>query len=202
MPPPSRLRYERAARRWLRGSHQHGANRRAQSLRQAEHHGIGVRGQFAHRAVQMAGGVEDARAVHVNLDAARRARCRRCLRTHPADRPCRPPCCACSRFRSAPVGAQCGAGWPDRGRECRPSAGCRRRSGTGRTRQPENQAIIESSQSSRCARDSQITSWPCSVWILIAMVLPMVPVGTNRPASLPRISAARCSRRLTVGSSP
>ena len=30
-----------------------------------------------------------------------------------------------------------------------------------------------------CARDSQMTSWPCSVWILMAMVLPMVPVGTN-----------------------
>src|SRR5581483_1400806 len=47
-----------------------------------------------------------------------------------------------------------------------------------------------------------MTSWPCSVRSLMAMVLPMVPVGTKRAASLPAISAARCSRWLTVGSSP
>src|SRR5256885_10819154 len=35
----------------------------------------------------------------------------------------------------------------------------------------------------------------------MAMVLPMVPVGTNRAAGLPMISAARSSRRFTVGSS-
>ena len=51
--------------------------------------------------------------------------------------------------------------------------------GTARIRQPENHASIESSQSSRCARESQITSWPCSVCIFTAMVLPMVPVGTK-----------------------
>src|SRR5438105_1300308 len=35
----------------------------------------------------------------------------------------------------------------------------------------------------------------------MAMVLPMVPVGTKSAAGLPAISAARSSRRLTVGSS-
>src|SRR5437879_6924076 len=35
----------------------------------------------------------------------------------------------------------------------------------------------------------------------MAMVLPMVPVGTNSAAGLPAISAARSSKRLTVGSS-
>ena len=37
------------------------------------------------------------------------------------------------------------------------------------------------------ARESQITSWPCSVCSFTAMVLPMVPVGTNSAASLPAI---------------
>ena len=40
--------------------------------------------------------------------------------------------------------------------------------GTGRARQPENHAIIDSSQSRMCARASQITSWPCRVCSLIA----------------------------------
>ena len=70
---------------------------------------------------------------------------------------------------------------------------------TARIRQPENHAIIDSSQSSRCARESQITSWPCSVSSLIAMVLPMVPVGTNSAASLPAISAARCFQPVDGG---
>ncbi len=34
------------------------------------------------------------------------------------------------------------------------------------------------------------------------MVLAIVPVGTNNAASFSKISAARFSKRLTVGSSP
>ena len=36
----------------------------------------------------------------------------------------------------------------------------------------------------------------------MAMALPIVPEGTKSAASMPRISAARASSRLTVGSSP
>src|SRR6185312_5175444 len=36
----------------------------------------------------------------------------------------------------------------------------------------------------------------------MAMVLPIVPLGTNRAASLPIMAAARCSSLFTVGSSP
>ena len=39
-------------------------------LRQAKHHGIRGRGQIANRPVQMASGVEDARAVQMHFDAA------------------------------------------------------------------------------------------------------------------------------------
>ena len=47
------------------------------------------------------GGVEDARAIQMHRQAARRARGRRSRRDIHADRPCRRPCCACFRSRSA-----------------------------------------------------------------------------------------------------
>src|SRR3990170_2882930 len=45
------------------------------------------------------------------------------------------------------------------------------------------------------------TRSPRWVWAATATRLPMVPLATKRPASLPTASAARRSRRLTVGSS-
>src|SRR3954469_16182681 len=45
-------------------------------------------------------------------------------------------------------------------------------------------------------------SWPGRVWILMAIWFPMLPLGTKMAASRANISAARCSSRLTVGSSP
>ena len=72
----------------------------------------------------------------------------------------------------------------------------------GRPTQPENQASMESSYSSTCARTSQITSSPWCVCSFTAMVFPMVPVGTNSAASFPAMAAARLSNRFTVGSSP
>ena len=53
-----------------------------------------------------------------------------------------------------------------------------------------------------CARCSQITSIPGCVHVLMAMRLPIEPLGTNSAASQPKISAARSCKRLTVGSSP
>src|SRR6516164_1108983 len=47
-----------------------------------------------------------------------------------------------------------------------------------------------------------MTSWPCVVCSLIAIWLPIVPLGTNNAASRPKISAARRSSRLILGSSP
>ena len=74
--------------------------------------------------------------------------------------------------------------------------------GTARIRQPENTAVVAISQSRMCERDSQITSCPGFVSSRMAIWFPIVPVGTNSPASRPKISAARFSSRLTVGSSP
>src|SRR5712692_7717739 len=51
-------------------------------------------------------------------------------------------------------------------------------------------------------RSSQMTSLPWCVHTLMAIRFPMQPVGTNSAASFPKISAARSSNRLTVGSSP
>src|SRR2546430_15592684 len=51
-------------------------------------------------------------------------------------------------------------------------------------------------------RSSQITSFPWCVQILMEIRFPMQPVGTNSAASFPKISAARFSSLLTVGSSP
>ena len=47
-----------------------------------------------------------------------------------------------------------------------------------------------------------IISWPRPRWAIWATRLPIVPLATNRPASLPSRSAARSSSALTVGSSP
>ena len=53
-----------------------------------------------------------------------------------------------------------------------------------------------------CARASHTISCPGCVSSRSAIWFPMVPVGTNSPASRPKISAARRSSRFTVGSSP
>ena len=58
-----------------------------------------------------------------------------------------------------------------------------------------------SSRTTWCSRPA-IVSWPRARWAIWATRLPIVPVATNRPASLPRSSAARSSRAMTVGSSP
>ncbi len=73
---------------------------------------------------------------------------------------------------------------------------------TVRGMHPQYAATIAISQSRMCARDSQITSCPCSVWIRAAIRFPIDPVGTKMDASRPNTSAARASSRLTVGSSP
>ena len=52
-----------------------------------------------------------------------------------------------------------------------------------------------------CPRASVTTSCPDRVCSLTATWLPIVPDGTNRAASLARISAARSCSRRTVGSS-
>ena len=77
-----------------------------------------------------------------------------------------------------------------------------RSAATVRSVHPENAAVIPISQSSTCARASHTTSCPCCVCSRIATWLPIVPVGSNSAASRPNISAARASRRFTVGSSP
>ena len=77
-----------------------------------------------------------------------------------------------------------------------------RSAATARTKHPEKTAVVAISQSRMCARDSAITSWPGCVCRRMAIWLPMVPEGTNKAASRPNFSAARCSSKLTVGSSP
>ncbi len=52
------------------------------------------------------------------------------------------------------------------------------------------------------APSSQRTSSPGRVWSMTESWLPMVPLGTNTPASFPTAAAASSSRRFTVGSSP
>src|SRR3990172_8929452 len=52
-----------------------------------------------------------------------------------------------------------------------------------------------------CASASQMTSCPGCVWVRTATWLPIVPEATKRPASFPNRSAARASRRWTVGAS-
>src|SRR4051794_4242889 len=49
---------------------------------------------------------------------------------------------------------------------------------------------------------SQRTSSPGCVWARMEAWFDMVPDDTNRAASLPSSAATRCSRWLTVGSSP
>ena len=49
---------------------------------------------------------------------------------------------------------------------------------------------------------SAIVSWPRARWASWATRLPIAPLATNSPASLPRSEAARSSSSMTVGSSP
>jgi hypothetical protein len=67
---------------------------------------------------------------------------------------------------------------------------------------PERTLIPDSSYFTTWLRRSASTSSPRWVRIRTAMELPIVPDGTNREASMPSRSAARSSRRRTVGSSP
>ena len=64
------LAIESPARHRLGASDQQGPDRRAQTLRQAEHHCIGFRGNFVHRTVQMRRRVENPRAVQMHLEPA------------------------------------------------------------------------------------------------------------------------------------
>src|SRR5687767_12351606 len=53
-----------------------------------------------------------------------------------------------------------------------------------------------------CESRSSTISWPARVCATTEIRFPIVPEGTNRPASLPSRAAAIASRRCTVGSSP
>ena len=192
MPPPSRLRYRRPSVDGFGRARQHRAYRRAQTFRQAEHHAVDIFAAIsADRLAESAGGVEHTRAIHVNLDPGRVRFVADLLRSPPTGYTTPPAILWVFSISIKPVGERCGLAVLHRLLRSRSSAECHPPASHGRARQPENQAIIASSQSRICARDSQITSWPCSVCILMAMVLPIVPVGTNSAASLPVISAAR-----------
>jgi hypothetical protein len=71
-----------------------------------------------------------------------------------------------------------------------------------RSTTPEITPGAPCSNSTTWERDSTITSSPGLVSDLSAVSLPIVPLGTNRPASLPT-SSAQCSwSEIAVGSSP
>ena len=60
----------------------------------------------------------------------------------------------------------------------------------------------DSSKRTTWLRRSASSSSPRCVSTRMAIALPIVPDGTNSAASMPSSSAARRSRRSTVGSSP
>ena len=74
MPPPRALRKTRASRDVLAAADQHGADRRAEAFRQAEHDGVEAAGQLGDGHVEGGGGVEDARAVQMDGQTGVRVR--------------------------------------------------------------------------------------------------------------------------------
>src|SRR5664279_209789 len=73
--------------------------------------------------------------------------------------------------------------------------------GMARTDAPTTTACPAASSSTMWESVSAMISPPRGTWAIWLTRLPMVPLVTNRPASLPSSSAARASRAITVGSS-
>ena len=74
--------------------------------------------------------------------------------------------------------------------------------GIGRVVAPTTTAWPPASSKTVCDSASAMISPPRGTWAIRLTRLPIVPLATKRPASLPVSSAARSSRAMTVGSSP
>ena len=178
------------------------ADRRAESLRDAEHQRVDLGRVLGHVHAGSGARVEDPRAVQVDRDAG--------LLGNLADRPKSstsitvPP-----RARSCSPGRR---GRRSRRRRARPARAPHGPDRTIRPRRspwtvlyaiPDSTAALITSVEATCDSGSATTRCPgpenCSrsaIWLAI------VPLGTYSAASLPVTSAARSWRRLTVGSSP
>ena len=88
------------------GPGQHGAGGRAQSLGETEHHGVGG-GQISRDGhAGGVGGVEDAGAIHVDLDAALVRAFADLVDGFAWDRRCRPSMLCVFSIATRPVGAE------------------------------------------------------------------------------------------------
>ena len=175
---------------------QHRTHRRAQALREAEHHGVGAADQLARRRPGGDRRVPDARAVDVHAQPARRARARPACasRRRRSARPTSP--CRCSRARaSTPAGTRrpflrprrrCRRGRPTAGASARRCSAATPRARTGTRANATGTAL-------RCP-DATARGSPAGS--------PSCPTACTARLRCRAAPAASDCRRLTVGSSP